>query len=386
MGTEWFILYNFTRVKVFAIEMVYIPAGSFYIGDGATMTDPNVCCEFANNGSSGPLLISSSLTPNVMSGQDTFSDCSDDTQTQAIGIGGSGVWAGLDTTNSGSIDKPNFPTGYNPFYLMKYELTEGQWVDFFNTLNSSQKSARDITGINGKNSQSVVSRNTIAWPGSGNATTTRPDRACGFLSWMDLCAYADWAGLRPMTELEYEKAARGPNIPVYSEFAWGDTSGISANTISGSENGTETITNPGANAANGTDSGFTGGDGGYGPLRVGIFANSASTRHDAGAGYYGNMELYGNVNEQTISVGLAAGRDFQGTQGDGSLTSAGYATNTDWPGYISGSGVSNAAGNGFRGNSFGGAYSSGLSDRESQNSQDNSRYPSYGIRCARTAL
>ena len=44
------------------------------------------------------------------------------------------------------------------------------------------------------------------------------------LSWPDLCAYADWAALRPMTELEYEKACRGPNNPVLGEYAWGNTS------------------------------------------------------------------------------------------------------------------------------------------------------------------
>ena len=29
------------------------------------------------------------------------------------------------------------------------------------------------------------------------------------ISWSDMSAYLDWSGLRPMTELEYEKACRG---------------------------------------------------------------------------------------------------------------------------------------------------------------------------------
>ena len=38
-----------------------------------------------------------------------------------------------------------------------------------------------------------------------------------WLSWADSAAYMAWAGLRPMTELEYEKAMRGPRRPVPDE-------------------------------------------------------------------------------------------------------------------------------------------------------------------------
>jgi len=40
-------------------------------------------------------------------------------------------------------------------------------------------------------------------------TARLPDRPCGWIGWVDGFAYAVWAGLRPMTELEYEKARRG---------------------------------------------------------------------------------------------------------------------------------------------------------------------------------
>lgn len=33
-------------------------------------------------------------------------------------------------------------------------------------------------------------------------------------------AFADWAGLRPMPELEYAKAARGPQAPIGTEYPW----------------------------------------------------------------------------------------------------------------------------------------------------------------------
>ena len=34
--------------------------------------------------------------------------------------------------------------------------------------------------------------------------------ACNYLSVNDMLAYADWAGLRPLSEMEYEKMGRRP--------------------------------------------------------------------------------------------------------------------------------------------------------------------------------
>ena len=41
-----------------------------------------------------------------------------------------------------------------------------------------------------------------------NDPTDGQDRACNFLNWNDLAAYLQWAALRPMTELEFEKICR----------------------------------------------------------------------------------------------------------------------------------------------------------------------------------
>ena len=75
-----------------------------------------------------------------------------------------------------------------------------------------------------------------------------------------------------MTELEYEKTCRGPAPSVLNEYPWGTNTVSQAQTISTApEDGTETIFAPApANAAY-SNYNFSGGDGGRGPLRVGIF-------------------------------------------------------------------------------------------------------------------
>ncbi len=177
--------------------------------------------------------------------------------------------------------------------------------------------------------------------------TLRPSRPVSYVSWPDVAAYAEWAALRPITELEYEKAARGAdNPPTPGEFVWGTTSftapspgDIIPNT---DENGAETLSdtaNINSNAlawssGDGRSGGIAAGQ--TGPLRVGIFAasvaNSTNPRVSSGAGFYGNMELSGNLAEPVVTVGRPEGLHFQGTDGTGDLTSLGFATNTDWPG------------------------------------------------------
>lgn len=174
---------------------------------------------------------------------------------------------------------------------MKGEISQGQWLAFFNSLTTTQKSARDITSASGKNSDSLSFRNNISWS-SGDAIL--PDQGGGatyeyvpmnYLSWVDIAAYLDWAGLRPMTELEFEGAARGPYRAVSGEFAWGGTY-ASVQTATGITNG-GTASEGASSAANLVFS-----NGVSGPLRVGAMAKGDSTRVASGAGYYGCVDLY----------------------------------------------------------------------------------------------
>lgn len=361
------------RVKVIGIEMVYIPEGPFYLGDG----DGEEASRYAFR------VPGQSNIPVRIFEEEVLVTCdpseNDDIDDQPITVtGGRGV--------SGN---PDFPTGYEAFYIMKYEITEGQWVDFFNTLTPEQKASRNITDQSGKNGNEIKDRNTVSVHG-GIASSLRPDRACGYLSWMDVSAYAAWASLRPMTELEFEKAARGADVhPFKGEYAWGSLFIEKAVTISGFEGGAETVIDENANASFGEVS-FSGGDGGSGPLRAGIFATGTSTREQAGAGYYGNMEMSGNLWERVVTAGNPSGRGFKGTHGNGILSvDTGYegnATNTDWPGFVSGQGVSGALGSGFRGGSWMVAEPSSLSvsDRSRAASNSPARLPDSGGRLVRT--
>ncbi len=353
-------------VKLFAVEMVYVPQGAFYAGDSAS------AAAFQQGASDADAWYISG--PSAIQVTNAASD--------GYYYVSSG-YLGEDATGSAFSISPFFPNGFNGFYTMKYEITEGEWVSFFNTLTDTQKASLDITGGSGKGTDGVHQRNTVSWT-SGKAASSRENRAVNYLSWADGCAFADWAGLRPMTELEYEKAARGAsNPPAAEEFAWGTTAITAAGSIVGSETGSEQA-GSGSNAVFNNVT-FTGGDGGQGPLRSGIFATQSTTRAAAGAGFYGAMEFSGNVAERTVSVGNAQGRAFTGSHGDGVLSTNGFATNADWPGYASGE-VTQSAGSGVRGGSWSDASARlRISDRQEATQPISNRHSRLGFRAVRTA-
>jgi hypothetical protein len=216
--------------------------------------------------------------------------------------------------------------------MMKGEISQSQWVAFFNTLTATQKSTRDITAASGKNSDTLTYRNNVSW-GSGDATL--PDQGAGatyatvamnYISWADLAAYLDWAGLRPMSELEFEKGGRGPYRAVAGEFAWGTTSITGATGITNAGKSNE-VPSAAANCV------YDNAPGVQGPMRVGAMAAGDATRINSGAAYYGAMDLSGNLSERAVTVGNSTGRGFNGAKhGNGVLTSGGEGDVATWPG------------------------------------------------------
>lgn len=349
-------------IQIFAIEMVQVPQGNFYLG-GGNGSEVGKFYSFLTNVS---YLVSSEnqITVGSGAGNLNYSNVS------------SGYGDGL-----GPIPAA-FPKGFNEFFCMKYEMTQGQWVSFFNTLTPTQKIELDITGIDGKNSDATGVGNTISWlDGSTSATTSTPDLPLNYVSTKGSLAYLDWAALRPMTELEYEKACRGPLNKVADDFAWGNSNISSgfAFTVANQGLNSEYITNPSTLTGNANYIGTVGGNYIY---RVGIFAASAinKTREETGATYYGIMEMSGNLFERAVTVGKSIGRTFTGLHGNGQLAITGLADVANWPNSTTGEGI------GYRGGCYANSFSViRVSDRieaASIISPGNSRLSFRGVRSA----
>jgi formylglycine-generating enzyme required for sulfatase activity len=202
--------------------------------------------------------------------------------------------------------------------------------------------------------------------------------ACNFLTWADGAAYADWAGLRPMSELEYEKACRGHNqVAIYREYAWGNTTIVSAEySISNSGATDEGISANYSTTAGNCASIISA----NGPLRVGIFAAHASNagRMTSGSSYLGIMEMTGNLNEQVVAIGDDDGRAFTDTHGDGVLDTNGDADASSWS--------SSTSVGGQRGGSFASAATYlEVSDRCLASLRKPIKHSAYGFRCVRNA-
>lgn len=318
---------DIAQVQVFGIEMVYVADAAFYLGSSGTagFTD--------GSGSGIPYLVSSEGAIPVA---------------QTAGS----LW-----TNNGSFGFSSvpsaFPKGKAAFYCMKYEISQQGYVDFLNTLARAQQATRtranlavgqtstsqfyvmsasstiqDRNGIRCPNSFDGSAPITFYCSGNGNGVGGEADDgqwvACNYLEWDDVIAYLDWSGLRPLTELEYEKACRGTAAVVPNEGAWGSTYDLGLCSVSNAGTKDETSNTVGANchfAENACINPFVG------PVRVGLFATASSDRQSSGAGFYGAMDLSGNVMEQVVEVGSS----YSGAHGDGLLSSTGDQNVSSWP-------------------------------------------------------
>ena len=311
-------------VRVFAIEMVFIPHGQFRTGltNAAPLTD-------------------------FTTGQPV----------------------------SGAAMHPQWPLGNNPFYIMKHEVTQHAWVDFLNSLTLEQQMARSF--INPASAVGTQFANRPASIVAGGHTITQDpltnsrmfiqirqsavgNRPAVFglhagttgaqhwdheqqggnlpmfgLNWHDVMAYLDWAGLRPLTEFEYEKAARGTLQVIDNEFAWGNaTIGTAVLSFDDRNRATEVSGTGGAVRSTPSDAAIAAHNAtslSRWPIRVGAFARDNTSRVEAGASFWGVMNLTDNVPERFVRFDVEAGRVFRGTHGDGNLTGDGFADVADWP-------------------------------------------------------
>lgn len=376
---QGFTYNDIAEVRVYAMEVVCVPQGTYVVGS-------------TSSGQIGGETAGFTLTT-INTGDATVIPS---------GSGSLGGQAGGYPTAQTAPTSSSWPNGYNTYYCMKYETSQQAYVDFLNTLLYPQQVSRTATAPNsaagtGALSSTNANRNgiDIQVPGvyntspaiyacnlNGNTVYSEVDDgkdiACNWLHWTDLAAYLDWCGLRPMTEMEYEKACRGslPSIP--SEYAWGGgTATATAYGLLNAGTASETLSvasysTVSANANHSATSTAVGG-----PLRVGIFAGHANNtgRMTSGAGYYGIMELTGNTMEWAVTIGNVQGRAFLGSHGDGTVNPAGDHTPADWPTSTAGAGQ------------HGGAFNTLLtkaSDRQNNAIIEPSRAAQHGGRGVRT--
>ena len=270
-----------------AAEMVYIPEGPFYVGDSDSFErDKNSAIHDFN--SKEPVLIGSEKAITI--GKNTGELYYDNKEI-----------ANYRGDMQGTIPDV-FPKGFKAFWIMKYELTQGQYAAFLNSISNTPTQTRANFG--GK--AYYDERGTISFD-DGQYKAGSPDRPANYISWDDGCAFADWAGLRPFTELEYEKAARGTKKPVAADFPWGNSS---RDKVSRYYNDVGDLV---------MEKGFDEKD--LNDTNLEFF----------GASPYWVMDLSGSVWERIVSIGSEKGRSFKATHGDGTLGPYGVASNEDWP-------------------------------------------------------
>lgn len=257
------------------------------------------------------------------------------------------------------------PVGYEGFYAMKYEISQAQYIGFLNKLILAQQKLRTIGDeletleigdyvygsgdkkspkcrngivVGAKEDTRYVFASNLNKADEYNKGSDGQNIACNYLSPADMMAYASWCGLRPLSELEYEKMCRQGwqtgtgkiTSPKQGEYAWGSTT-VQIPTSSSFTNGgmeNEKLSNATVN---------TGGEV-SGPVRVGAFASSATAaapQETSGGGFYGGMELSGNLAEiyYISTPAKSVLRDGLNSHGNGLLNADGnMATrlNTYW--------------------------------------------------------
>jgi len=275
------------EVRVFAVEMVYVPQGGYYLGSGGSES-----YHFRDGA------------------VDTYYPINSENAITCGNAAGN-LWTASNGAYwfTGTLPAA-FPKGYNAVWIMKYEFSQQQYIDFLNNIDYN----KFVTNNSYSGAYTIGSH--------PNLSAANPAQTMGYISINNVLAWLDWAALRPFTELEFEKACRGSNqVPIANEYAWGNTT---ISEVSGAINGgtaTETWVSGNCNYTNSVGSG----------IRCGALATGSSTRTSSGATYYGIMEMSGNMYEWCVSGGDAVGRAFTGAHGDGNLTASGNHNTANWP-------------------------------------------------------
>ena len=320
------------NIQIFGLEMVYVPQGSFYIGDGNKNNSNNPNYQMMGNAQWNPVQITSSLLSSH----------------SANGMPAS-VYGGGQALGS-TVNLPStYPFGYNAFYCMKYEITADIYISFLNSLTYNQqlrmqqdydwnrtpptsnsgtsfmenwgyKIVIDIPGV----STNMLKPAVYAANANNNGTYNEACDGLGLpvaLNKRCYLAFMDWAALRPMTEFEYEKACRGPVTPVAGEMSWGTTDFTNSYNISNRFCQNESNSNFYLGLSN-AQTGVS--------YRAGIEATASTDRVHAGATYYGILNMTGSTFERCVGSWGYDYSVYTTQNGDGNIASDGQTDITIW--------------------------------------------------------
>lgn len=202
------------QVRAFGLQMVYVAEGSFYLGSGGT--EANAFYAYTEDHRTSP--------PYKVAGAGAI----------PTGRTPGRLWArnAAQPEDGGEIPA-SFPNGYGAFYCMKNHITPRQYAWLLETIPVAQAEARWndssqwVRGVpyTGRCHSQVFRKGTAPnYTYSILSGDPRCGAGCFGMSWADGTVFAAWAGLRPMTELEVEKAVRGPRWPLPDECCacyWG---------------------------------------------------------------------------------------------------------------------------------------------------------------------
>lgn len=276
------------QVSCWAVGMVFVPAGGFELGD----TDPlsRRFGGFYQVGTEEP---------------GTVFPVRDEAAITVADEPGA-LWYATDRNryrgDQGGPIPAGYPKGTRAFYVMKHELTQGEYARWLSALPRAWQDVHAPEALEGEE----IGTCSIRRDGE-RFVASAPDRPCNFVTWADSAAWFDWHGLRPMTEFEFEKASRGPRRPEPRDFPWGTAHDAKLR---------RTVLEHRDLAHAGADD------------EAGL---TDATKAEHGASFYWVMDLSGSLWERVVSAGHESGRAFRGSHGDGQLSEEGEATNADWP-------------------------------------------------------
>jgi hypothetical protein len=173
------------EIRGFGIDMVYIPAGPYELGGGTAPHRFHLFTNATEHGQpfrvTGPGAIPTGRQPGRL-------------------------WArrGGQPEDGGEI-AADFPNGFAAIYCMKKCITGVQYAGLLNTLPPARAETFSPPGVHLMTRSGTGAEVTYTATADGKGHIN-----LGGLSWADGATFAAWAGLRPMTELEYEKITRGP--------------------------------------------------------------------------------------------------------------------------------------------------------------------------------